>query len=140
MFWTAQNLSKRYPPPFRWIERYCLNRCSGWLACGQSIVEAMSGRGFAAKPHRIMPLGVDLDRFRIDPEGRDRVRNGAGVVRARPSGGRLHGPVRAREGGRPADARPGSGRVALAAPCSSAAARWPRRSAPGRPGTRAGSP
>lgn len=74
VFWTAQNLSKNYPPPFRWFERYCLNRSSGWLACGQSIVETMESRGYNARPHRIMPLGVDLDRFRIDVAARERIR------------------------------------------------------------------
>lgn len=67
VFWTAQNLSKRYPPPFRWIERYCFDRASGWLACGQSTVHAMCERGYGAKPHRVAPLGVDLDLFRPAP-------------------------------------------------------------------------
>ncbi|HRK29975.1 MAG TPA: glycosyltransferase, partial [Tepidisphaeraceae bacterium] len=74
-FWTAQNLQKRYPPPFGRIERYCLKRCDGWMACGQSVVDAMLPRGYAAKPYRIMPLGVDLERF--VPSGAQR----SGVLR-----------------------------------------------------------
>jgi glycosyltransferase involved in cell wall biosynthesis len=67
VFWTAQNISKRYPPPFSWMERYCLRRCSGWLACGRSIVDALTPRGYDRRPHIVAPLGVDLDVFRPDP-------------------------------------------------------------------------
>jgi len=73
VFWTAQNLSKQYPAPFNWIEKYCLNRCVGWLACGHSIVETMMTRGYGKRPHRIIPLGVDLHRFRPHPEAREKV-------------------------------------------------------------------
>jgi len=67
VFWTAQNLSKTYPPPFRWFEGYCVHRASGWLACGQSTVNAMVSRGYGAKPHRVAPLGVDLEVFSPEP-------------------------------------------------------------------------
>jgi glycosyltransferase involved in cell wall biosynthesis len=78
VFWTAQNLSKWYPPPFDWVERYCLKRCAGWLACGESIVQTMLARGYACKPHRVMPLGVDLDVFRPNPEAGAEVRRRLG--------------------------------------------------------------
>jgi glycosyltransferase involved in cell wall biosynthesis len=73
VFWTAQNLPKRYPPPFGRIERYCLERCAGWMACGRSVVETLVPRGYDAKPHRVMPLGVDVDHFRPDPKARQTV-------------------------------------------------------------------
>jgi glycosyltransferase involved in cell wall biosynthesis len=63
VFWTAQNLAKRYPPPFSYFERYCLRRSTGWLACGQTTVDAQTERGYANKPHCIIPLGVDTDLF-----------------------------------------------------------------------------
>jgi glycosyltransferase involved in cell wall biosynthesis len=66
VFWTAQNLAKSYPPPFSWMERYCLRRCAAWMACGHSVVEALLPRGYDARPHRVMPLGVDVERFRPD--------------------------------------------------------------------------
>ncbi|MDB5349156.1 MAG: glycosyltransferase family 1 protein [Planctomycetota bacterium] len=78
VFWTAQNLSKSYPPPFRWIERQCIDRCSGWMACGESIVRAMLTRGYGSKPHRIMPLGVDSSRFRPDSAAREWARRKLG--------------------------------------------------------------
>lgn len=78
VFWTAQNISKRYPPPFNFFERYCLHRCAGWMACGQSIVDTLLPRGYNRKPHRIMPLGVDLEAFSPDAEARAAVRRGLG--------------------------------------------------------------
>jgi glycosyltransferase involved in cell wall biosynthesis len=70
VFYSFQNISKTYPPPFCWIERYCLQRCAGWLAAGESVCQTLSGRGYSQKPHRIIPLGVDVDRFSPDVESR----------------------------------------------------------------------
>jgi glycosyltransferase involved in cell wall biosynthesis len=78
VFWTAQNLSKRYPPPFAWFERYCVRRCAGWLACGQTTADAAARRGYSSKPHRVMPLGVDLSAFRPDRAAGDAVRRALG--------------------------------------------------------------
>jgi glycosyltransferase involved in cell wall biosynthesis len=66
VYWTAQNLSKRYLPPFNLIERLCLRRASGWMACGQSTLDTMVARGYGHLPHQVMPLGVDLQAFRCD--------------------------------------------------------------------------
>jgi glycosyltransferase involved in cell wall biosynthesis len=78
VFWTAQNLAKRYPPPFNLIERYCLDRCVGWMACGKSIVDTLLPRGYDRRPHRILPLGVDTSCFRPDPAARAAVRRSLG--------------------------------------------------------------
>jgi glycosyltransferase involved in cell wall biosynthesis len=78
VFWTAQSLSKRYPPPFGLIERYCLDRCAGWMACGQSIVDTLVPRGYGARPYRIMPLGVDVRHFQPDADARRAVRRTLG--------------------------------------------------------------
>ena len=78
VFWTAQNIVKRYPPPFAWFERYCLRRAAGWLACGATTVEAMTARGYAAKPHRVLPLGVDTNVFRPDAAAGVAVRQALG--------------------------------------------------------------
>jgi glycosyltransferase involved in cell wall biosynthesis len=78
VFWSAQNLSKRYPPPFRWFERYCLRRCAGWQACGQTVVDALGPRGYAARPHRVLPLGVDLQVYRPDAAAGAAVRRALG--------------------------------------------------------------
>ena len=63
VFFTFQNIRKNYPPPFQWIERYCIRRSRGWIAAGASVVEALLDQGYDARPHRVIPLGVDLARF-----------------------------------------------------------------------------
>jgi glycosyltransferase involved in cell wall biosynthesis len=78
VFWTAQNLVKTYPPPFNWIEQFCLNRCDGWMACGQSIVDTQLSRGYGRKPYEIMPLGVDIEQFRPDRSAGAEVRRAVG--------------------------------------------------------------
>lgn len=75
VFSTLQNLPKRYPLPFSAFERYCVGRCVGWLACGQSVVETLlPRRGYASRPHRVLPLGVDMTHFRPDAVARRRTR------------------------------------------------------------------
>jgi glycosyltransferase involved in cell wall biosynthesis len=56
------------------IEKYSFDRCAGWFGSGRLVVEAMCSRGFGAKPHRVMPIGVDADLFRPDPAAREATR------------------------------------------------------------------
>ncbi len=68
VFWTAQNLSKHYPPPFSWFERSVLERADGWLYCGHTVSEALGRHaGYASLPSMPAPLGVDLEAFAPDP-------------------------------------------------------------------------
>jgi glycosyltransferase involved in cell wall biosynthesis len=61
---TFQNLSKSYPPPFCWMERYCLERASGWIAYGETIRRALGGRpGYRSRPARVIGVGVDTEHF-----------------------------------------------------------------------------
>ena len=80
VFWSYQNISKRYPPPFSQLEQFCLKRCDGWISSGISVERtlASASRGYASKPHRTLPLGVDVDVFRPDPESRRLVRESLG--------------------------------------------------------------
>jgi glycosyltransferase involved in cell wall biosynthesis len=78
VFFTDQNLPKNYPPPFGWIERYCVRRCSGWIGAGVSVIEALTNRGYASKPHRMIPHGVDLTRFYPNGAAREQIRRGLG--------------------------------------------------------------
>ncbi|WP_406701336.1 glycosyltransferase family 4 protein (plasmid) [Singulisphaera sp. Ch08] len=71
---SFQNISKTYPIPFRQIERYCLERASGWTAFGQTVAETLRDRpGYRDRPMRTIPLGVDLDVFRPDFEARQTI-------------------------------------------------------------------
>lgn len=74
IFWTGQTIRKNYPIPFAAIERYCVSRCAGWTARGENGVAALLPRGYESKPHRVMPLGVDVEMFHPDRGVGERVR------------------------------------------------------------------
>ncbi|MEI5583919.1 MULTISPECIES: glycosyltransferase [unclassified Agromyces] len=63
VLYTAQNLRKRYPIPFRWFERRALRAASGVSACNTEAARIVEAKGFAGRA-RVIPLGVDLERFR----------------------------------------------------------------------------
>jgi glycosyltransferase involved in cell wall biosynthesis/GT2 family glycosyltransferase len=62
VLYTAQNLRKRYPVPFRWLERWALREASGISACNAAAARIVEDKGFAGRA-RVIPLGVDLQRF-----------------------------------------------------------------------------
>lgn len=73
--YSAQNLEKRYPPPFRWFERWTLR-----AAAGVSVQRRGRRHPASTGPRRAdggPPLGVDVGRFspaaRPPPTGRLRV-------------------------------------------------------------------
>ncbi|NQT12120.1 MAG: glycosyltransferase family 4 protein [Planctomycetes bacterium] len=71
---TFQNLPKRYPPPLAWIERYAMNRAAAWIAFGHTIDDTLSKRKlYTDRPRRIIPLGVDTERFQPCPQARARI-------------------------------------------------------------------
>jgi glycosyltransferase involved in cell wall biosynthesis len=74
VFYTAQNIAKNYPPPFSAIERMCAKRAAGWLAGGETIAQTQLKRCWSHRPHRVMPLGVDVGLFRPDRESGRAVR------------------------------------------------------------------
>lgn len=76
VFATAQNLFKRYPPPFAQLERLVVARSSGWLAFGETVKQTLLTRpGYAQRPVRYIPMGVDVEHFQPDrPAGEDFLR------------------------------------------------------------------
>ena len=74
VFFTAQNIAKQYPSPFSWMERYCLERCTAWIGCGETIVRALVSKGYDRKPYTHIGFGVDMDAFRPDEQRRRQVR------------------------------------------------------------------
>jgi glycosyltransferase involved in cell wall biosynthesis len=71
VFATFQNIPKRYPFPFGWFERRAMERADGWIAFGRTIQTALESRpGYAGRPHRVIPPGVDLQVFRPDAAAR----------------------------------------------------------------------
>lgn len=82
---TAQNLAKRYPPPFSFYERRVLRRAAGWVGFGETVIETLSRRALYARlPHRRLPLGVDAVCFRPDPDAGARLRSELGWAPAGP--------------------------------------------------------
>lgn len=79
VFATFQNLKKSYPWPFSAFERSSMKRASGWIAFGHRVAEALGDRqGYSGKPVRVIPPGVDLERFRPDPRAGAEVRDELG--------------------------------------------------------------
>ena len=76
VFTTCQNLSKSYPPPFDWVERYAIGRAAGWIGIGQVVVENLRTRpGYDRLPGVAIPLGTDIATFRPDPAARVAIRH-----------------------------------------------------------------
>jgi glycosyltransferase involved in cell wall biosynthesis len=66
VFYTAQNIAKRYPLPFRMLERSVWRRTSGAVCVSHGAAEALRARGYAGGTH-IVPLSVDETVFRPRP-------------------------------------------------------------------------
>jgi glycosyltransferase involved in cell wall biosynthesis len=78
VFFTNQNITKKYPPPFSWMEGYCLDRCAGWIGCGDTVVEALLKKGYGQRPHRRIGYGVDVEEFRPDKARHEHARQRLG--------------------------------------------------------------
>jgi glycosyltransferase involved in cell wall biosynthesis/GT2 family glycosyltransferase len=62
ILYSAQNLDKRYPIPFRWFERYALRRASAVYVCNYEAGEILKRKGLRGRA-AYLPLGVDLGLF-----------------------------------------------------------------------------
>jgi glycosyltransferase involved in cell wall biosynthesis/GT2 family glycosyltransferase len=80
VLYTAQNLRKRYPMPFRWLERWALRSASGISACNADAAHIAEEKGFAGRA-RVIPLGIDPARFR-PADAATKVSPAAGTVGA----------------------------------------------------------
>jgi glycosyltransferase involved in cell wall biosynthesis len=63
VFFTWQNLLRRYPPPFSWMERYCYTRSAGAIAGNAEAVDVLRRKGFRGRTWIIHQFGVDPDIF-----------------------------------------------------------------------------
>jgi phosphatidylinositol alpha-1,6-mannosyltransferase len=76
---TFQNIVKRYPLPFRYLERRVMQRANGWIAFGHTVHEALCTKTeYTARPSRVISPGVDVDRMRSDPDAGADVRRHLG--------------------------------------------------------------
>jgi glycosyltransferase involved in cell wall biosynthesis len=66
--YTAQNLPRRYPPPFSGIELRVLARASAAYPCSSEAGDRLRARGFEAPIH-VLPLGVTIPPLADRPAG-----------------------------------------------------------------------
>jgi glycosyltransferase involved in cell wall biosynthesis/GT2 family glycosyltransferase len=62
LLYSAQNIDKRYPAPFRWLERRALRHAAGLSVCNHEAGRIAVRKGFPGLP-RTIPLGIDTERF-----------------------------------------------------------------------------
>ncbi|MCL6510841.1 MAG: glycosyltransferase family 4 protein [Anaerolineae bacterium] len=63
LFFSWQNINRRYPPPFSWIERDVLRRADAAIAGSQEARAVWQARGFSRPIHVIPQFGVDETAF-----------------------------------------------------------------------------
>lgn len=60
--YSAQNIYKRYSPPFRWIERWALRTAHTVYCCNSEAADVLRRKGFRGLTP-VIGLGVDVERF-----------------------------------------------------------------------------
>lgn len=63
VFYSAVNVERRWRWPYRAIEKLVLRRADAAHAPNSDVPRILTGRGFGQKPVRVIPLGVDVERF-----------------------------------------------------------------------------
>lgn len=63
LFFSWQNLYRRYPPPFCWLERYVLKHADYGLAGNREAAEVWRAKGYTGPIAIIPQFGVDPDLF-----------------------------------------------------------------------------
>jgi glycosyltransferase involved in cell wall biosynthesis len=70
LFFSWQNLKRRYPLPFRWFERATLRWAEYAIAGNCDAMDVWRSKGYTG-PMRVIPqFGVDPETFRPSPDGR----------------------------------------------------------------------
>lgn len=70
LFFTWQNLSRAYPPPFRWLEADTYSHAAGGIAGNHAAAEVLATKGYDGPLDVIPQFGVDPDLYA--PPGGDR--------------------------------------------------------------------
>lgn len=69
VFFTWQNLYRRYPPPFSWMERYVLRSADAAIAGNREATDVVRAKGYAGPVEVIPQFGVDPELYRSDGDG-----------------------------------------------------------------------
>jgi glycosyltransferase involved in cell wall biosynthesis len=67
VFFTWQNLLRRYPPPFSWFERYVFVHSAAAIAGNAEAVRVLRKKGYQGAVEIIPQFGVDPDTFSPGP-------------------------------------------------------------------------
>jgi glycosyltransferase involved in cell wall biosynthesis len=78
--YSAQNLPKRYPPPFRWFERRALRTAVAVHTCNDAAGEVVRAKGFSGRVHNL-GLGVGPEYQAADDPDAGPTTDGAGPLR-----------------------------------------------------------
>jgi glycosyltransferase involved in cell wall biosynthesis len=63
LFFSWQNLLRRYPPPFEWFARYAFRHCTHAIAGMASVERVLRAKGYDGHVSVIPQFGVDPDIF-----------------------------------------------------------------------------
>ena len=77
--YSAQNIRKRYPVPFRWFERWALRHAAAVSVCNTEAGRICEDKGFPGRA-RLIPLGLDVRHFSPGAEPVQRSVTGQVVV------------------------------------------------------------
>lgn len=72
LFFSWQNLNRRYPPPFNWGERWVLNNVDHAIAGTESAAAIWRAKGYRGPMRVIAQFGVDPDLFTPPPAAPER--------------------------------------------------------------------
>ncbi len=62
-FFSAQNIYKKYPFPFSWIQSYVLKNSDFAFPCSSEVAEILKKQGYK-KNYAVLPLGTDVEKFK----------------------------------------------------------------------------
>lgn len=63
IFFTWQNISRRYPPPFAWMESYVLQNADYAIAGNANAIDVLRAKNYRGKVNVIPQFGVDAEKF-----------------------------------------------------------------------------
>jgi len=66
-FYSAQNIRKTYPPPFRWTEQHVYRMSQFAFPCSQTVLDTLRKKGYKAQA-TYLPLSIDPELYRPDPD------------------------------------------------------------------------
>ncbi len=78
LFFSWQNLNKKYPWPFNLIEKKVFRLSAGAIAGGQEAKEVLRKKGFRKKIWTVPQFGVDETHFKPDKKKREKIRKKMG--------------------------------------------------------------